>query len=204
MSYCDWFKEEEKRRKYHEEWGTPLHDDRKLFEFLSYEVMQCGLSFALILERREIINRCFDDFDFDKIASYQEKDIETILTTPLMIHSEKKIRAVVSNAKAFQKIRKEYGTFSSYLWSYTDNKTLLYEGHEKGRVPVSNALSKKISKDLKKRGFLFLGPTVIYSYLQSCGLINDHDANCPRRQYIIEHYPTIKKRRYGEKGLTKV
>jgi len=200
MSYCDWFQQTERDKIYYEEWGTPLHDDKMQFEYLSLEVMQCGLSFSLVFERRKILRNCLDDFDYDKVASHQEEDIQRILSTPLMIHSDKKIRAIVSNAKAFQKIREEYGTFSSYLWGYSDNKTILYEGHETGDIPASNALSKKISKDLKKRGFLFLGPTVISSHLQACGINNDHGEDCPRRQYIIDHYPCIKKKRYGEKG----
>lgn len=201
MSYCGWFSPNGLQREYHEEWGTPLHDDKMQFEYLSMEVMQCGLNFGLVLRKRGILRQCFDDFDFDKVAAYGEDDVARIMGTDGMIKAERKIRAIISNAKAFQKIREDHGTFSDYLWSYTDNKTILYKGHETGLIPASNALSERISKDLKARGFKFLGPVVIYSHLQACGIINDHDADCPRRKYLIEHYPTTRKRRYGEKGL---
>lgn len=201
MSYCGWFSPNELQREYHEEWGTPLHDDEMQFEYLSMEVMQCGLSFGLVLQKRQILRKCFDDFNFDKVAAYTDTDVTRIMNTDGMIKAERKIRAIISNAEAYQKIREEYGTFSDYLWGYTDNKSVIYKGHEKGLIPASNALSERISKDLKKRGFKFLGPVVIYSHLQACGIINDHDADCPRRKYLVEHYPTVVKRRYGEKGL---
>lgn len=201
MSYCGWFSANELQREYHEEWGTPLHDDQMQFEYLSMEVMQCGLSFGLILKRRNVLRKCFEDFDFDKVAAYTDEDVQRIMQTDGMIKAERKIRAIINNAQRFQEIRREYGTFSEYLWSFTDNKTVLYKGHETGLIPASNSLSERISKDLKKKGFRFLGPVVIYSHLQACGIINDHDADCPKRQYLIEHYPTIEKRRYGEKGL---
>lgn len=201
MSYCSWFAESESQREYHEEWGTPLHDDQMHFEYLSMEVMQCGLSFGLVLRKRGILRECFDDFDYDRVAGYDDNDVERILNTEGMIHAERKIRAIINNAGRLQEIREESGTFSDFLWSFTDNKTILYKGHETGLVPASNGLSEKISKALKKRGFRFLGPVVIYSYLQACGIINDHDADCPRRKYLIEHYPVVEKRRYGEKGV---
>lgn len=201
MPYCGWFAANELQRQYHEEWGTPVHDDRVMFEYLSMEVMQCGLNFGLVLRKRGILRECFDDFDNDKVAAYGDEDVARIMGTDGMIRAERKILAIISNAQAFQKIREEYGSFSDYLWGYTDNKTVLYQEHETGLIPASNALSEKISRDLKKRGFKFLGPVVIYSHLQACGIINDHDVNCPRRQYIIDHYPTVVKRRYGEKRV---
>lgn len=201
MSYCGWFSPNASQREYHEEWGTPLHDDQMQFEYLSMEVMQCGLSFGLVLRKRNILRQCFDDFDYDKVAQYGEADVNRIMNTEGMIKAERKIRAITSNAAAFQEIRQEKGTFSDYLWGYTDNKTVLYKGHETGLIPASNSLSERISKDLKKRGFKYVGPVVIYSHLQACGIINDHDADCPRRKYLIEHYPTVEKRRYGEKGV---
>ena len=201
MSYCSWFLTNNLQREYHEEWGTPLHDDKMQFEYLSLEVMQCGLNFGLVLRKRNILRMCFDDFDFDKVATYNDKDVERIMHTDGMIKSERKIRAIISNAAAYLRIRKEFGTFSDYLWAFTDNKTVLYKGHDKGLIPASNLLSEKISKDLKKRGFKYLGPVVTYSYLQACGIINDHDAACPRRNYLIEHYKTVVKQRSGEKGV---
>lgn len=201
MSYCNWFSTNELQQNYHQEWGTPLFDDQRQFEYLSLEVMQCGLSFGLVLKKRPILRQCFDDFDYDKVAVYGEQDVQRIMKTEGMIKAERKIRAIIRNAAAFQKIRQEFGTFSAYLWAFSGNKTILYEGHETGLIPASNALSEKISKDLKKRGFTFVGPVVIYSHLQACGIINDHDAACPKRKYLLAHYPTIQAERDGEKGV---
>ena len=203
MSYCNWDKTSEINKKYHnEEWGIPVHNDRMQFEYLMMEVMQCGLSWTIVINKREIFRKCFDNFEYDKIAEYSEQDIERIMQTEGMIKSKRKIDAVISNAKCFQKIRKEFGSFCNYLWTYSDNKTILYDKHELGYIPVSNGLSEKISKDLKKRGFKYLGPVVIYSHLQACGVINDHDKSCSRYKYINNNYPTIKKRRFLEKNVS--
>ena len=192
MSYCNWEHTSAVNRKYHdEEWGVPVHDDRTQFEFLSMEVMQCGLSWDLIINRREVLRSCFAEFDFDKVAKYTQANVSKIMTTEGMIKSVRKIEAIISNAKCFQQIRREYGSFDAYLWRYSENKTILYDQHEKGYIPVSNALSGQISRDLKRRGFKFLGPITVYSHLQACGIINDHDENCSRRAYINEHYPTM-------------
>lgn len=201
MSYCDWFKATELQRQYHTEWGTPVHDDRALFELLTLEAMQCGLSFSLILQRREVMRKCFANFDYDKVALFGDSDVDQIMHTDGMIHSERKIRATIGNAQAFQRVRAEFGSFDSYLWAFSGGKCILYEGHELGRVPASNALSERVSKDLKKRGFKFVGPVVVYSYLQSCGMINDHAAECPRRADLIAQYPTVEMAPEGEKGV---
>lgn len=201
MAYCGWFSTNTLQRTYHEEWGTPLHDDMMQFEYISMEVMQCGLSFGIVLHKRQILRECFCGFDFDKVALFGESDVERIMKTDGMIHAERKIRAIISNAAAFQKVRAECGSFSEYLWAFSGGKIILYKGHEAGLIPASNALSEKISADLKSRGFKFLGPVVIYSHLQACGIINDHDAQCPKRKYLIEHFPTVEKQRDGEKGL---
>jgi len=202
MSYCNWAETSEANRIYHDtEWGIPLHDDRGQFEFLMLEVMQCGLNWNLVINKREIFRKCFDNFDFELIAKYSEADIKRILETDGMIKSERKIKAVINNAKCFVEIKKEFGSFSEYLWDFSDNKTILYDRHEQGYIPVSNGLSDKISKDLKKRGFKFVGTITVYSHLQACGIINDHDLNCPRRKFINEKFPTVKKRRYLEKSV---
>ena len=202
MSYCDWEHTSEVNRKYHDcEWGVPVHDDRKQFEFLMLEVMQCGLRWDLIINKRAIFNQCFDACDFDKIAAYTDKDIKRILSTPGMIKSPRKVSAIINNAKCFQQIRKEYGTFDRYLWSFSQGKTILYDKHDEGWIPVSNALSDKISKDLKKRGFKYMGSVVMYSHLQACGIINDHDRNCPRYKYIVDNFPTFRERRNKEKQV---
>lgn len=202
MSYCNWENTSELNIKYHnDEWGVPVHDDRMQFEYLMMEVMQCGLNWNMMINKRDIFRKCFDNFEYDLIAKYNEKDIERIMNTEGMIKSQRKIKAIINNAKCFQKIRKEYDSFCNYLWAYSDNKTILYDKHEIGYIPVSNGLSDKISKDLKKRGFKYLGSITIYSHLQACGIINDHDKNCPRYEYINSNYPTIKKQRYLEKNI---
>lgn len=202
MSYCNWGDTSEINKKYHNnEWGVPVWDDFLQFEYLMLEAMQCGLSWNIVINKREIFRKCFDNFDYNLVAKYGETDIERIMTTDGMIKSRRKIEAIINNAKCFLKIREEFGSFCNYLWAYTDNKTVLYEKHDLGYIPVSNGLSDKISKDLKKRGFKYLGTITVYSHLQAAGIINDHGKNCPRYEFINSHYPTIKKRRYLEKDI---
>ena len=204
MSYCNWENTSLLNQKYHDtEWGVPVNDDRKQFEYLMMEVMQCGLSWDLMINKRDIFRKCFDNFNYDKIASYDDIDINHILNTSGMIKSERKINAIISNAKCFQQIRKEFGSFCNYLWEYSDNKTILYDRHNIGYIPVSNGLSDKISRDLKRRGFKYLGPITIYSHLQACGIINDHDENCPRFDYINKRTQTVRKKRFLEKDVHK-
>lgn len=199
MGYCTWAGMNDSVRAYHDnEWGIPVHDDRVMFEHLTLECMQCGLSWDLINKKRAIFWRCFEDFDFDKIAAYGEDDVARILGTEGMIRSERKVRAVINNARCFQRVRAEFGSFCDYLWAYTEGKTILYQGHGIGAIPVSNGLSKRIAKDLKKRGFTFVGPITVYSHLQACGMINDHDRDCFCYRRIISEYPTVRKRRDNE------
>lgn len=178
--------------------GVPLHDDKKQFEFLMMEVMQCGLNWNMMIQKRDIFHECFDGFDYEKIAGYQESDIQRIFNTDGMIRSRRKIEAVINNAKSFMKIIDEFGSFCKYLWSYSDGKTILYQGHQKGKIPAKNGLSDKISKDLKKRGFKYLGSVTVYSHLQACGMINDHTEECFRYTEIVQNYPTIRKRKDNE------
>ena len=199
MAQCTWCRSDIEQKYHDEEWGVPLHDDRGQFEFLMLEVMQCGLSWVLMLKKREIFRSCFDNFEFDKIADYGEGDIERILAAEGMIRSRRKIEAVINNAKCFQKIREEFGSFCEYLWAYSDGKTILYSGHGDGKIPVSNGLSDEISKDLKKRGFKYLGSVTVYSHLQACGIVNDHGSDCPCYKKIVGQYPTVRKEKYLEK-----
>ena len=202
MSYCRWDQDSQQNMRYHDtEWGVPLFDDRGQFEFLTLEVMQCGLSWGLVIKKREILRGCFDGFDYDRVAQYTEADVQRILETEGMIRARRKIEAVISNARSFQKVREEYGTFDAYLWGMAGGKSIVYAKHADGWIPASNGLSEKISRDLKKRGFKFVGPIVIYSHLQACGIINDHDRNCPCYRRLIETYPTAEKRRYLEKDV---
>lgn len=199
MGYCGWANTDPLDKVYHDtEWGIPVHDDRHMFEHLTLECMQCGLSWALMLKKREIFRKCFDNFDYDRIADYNEADVERILNTEGMIRSPRKVNAIINNARCYQKVREEFGTFCDYIWSYSDGKTILYQGHDAGRIPVNNGLSARISKDLKKRGFKYVGPVTIYSHLQACGIINDHDKDCPCRKKILDGYPTVVRRRDEE------
>ena len=199
MGYCGWASTDPLDKKYHDtEWGIPVHDDRHMFEHLTLECMQCGLSWELMLKKREIFRECFDNFDYDKIAAYNEADVERILNTEGMIRSLRKVKAIINNARRYQKVRDEFGSFCDYIWAYSGGKTILYQGHDVGRIPVSNALSDKISKDLKKRGFKYVGAITIYSHLQACGIINDHDKECPCWKKIMSEYPTVTKRRDKE------
>ena len=204
MSYCNWGHTSPLNLKYHDcEWGVPVHDDYRQFEFLMLEVMQCGLNWNMMINKREIFRRCFDNFDYDKIAAYTAQDIDRIMNTEGMIKSPRKIAAIINNAKCFQKIISEYGSFCNYIWGYSQGKTILYDRHSSGYIPASNGLSDIISRDLKKRGFKFLGTIVVYSHLQACGIINDHDKNCPRYAYINSHFPAIRQKPCQEKTVQK-
>ena len=199
MPYCDWGLDPVNMKYHDEEWGVPLHDDRGQFEYLMMEVMQCGLSWGLMMKKREIFRACFDNFDFDRIAAYDESDIERILNTDGMIRSRRKVEAIIHNARLFQKISEENGSFSDWLWAFSDGKTILYNGHEKGDIPVSNGLSDRICRELKRRSFKYLGTVTVYSHLQACGIINDHCDECPCYKRINGSNPTVRKRRYLEK-----
>jgi len=202
MAYCDWDSSNEQMIRYHdEEWGVPVHDDKKQFEFLMLEVMQAGLNWSLMLKKRDIFRQCFDNFDFEKISKYTEADIQKIMETSGMIKSRRKIEAVINNAKCFIKVREEFGTFCNYIWAFSGNKTIIYNKHSDGYIPASNGLSDEISKDLKKRGFKFVGSITVYSHLQAAGIICDHDKNCPCFQKICGASPTIQKKRYLEKEI---
>ena len=177
---------------YHDyEWGRPIHDDQRQFEHLCLESLQCGLSWLTILNKREIIRQCFDHFDVEAVARYTEADIERIMSTEGMLKSRNKIEAIINNAQAFQRIQDEFGSFSEYIWAFTNYKTIIYKGHPEGKVPAKNELSTRISKDLKKRGFKFVGPVTMYSHLQASGLINDHGKDCPCFNEINESNPVV-------------
>ena len=196
---CAWAEINEANRAYHDvEWGVPVHDDRQMFEHLTMECLQCGLSWDLMLKKRAIFRRCFDNFDFDRIAAYTDADVERILNTEGMIRSMRKVQAVIHNARCYQEVRREFGSFCDYIWSYSGGKTILYRGHDAGRIPVSNGLSDRISRDLKKRGFRYVGAVTVYSHLQACGVINDHRRDCPCYQKVNSAHPTVNKRRDHE------
>ena len=171
---CHWANpKNEKYIRYHdEEWGVPVYDDTKLFEMLILECFQAGLSWECVLNKREAFRAAFDDFDLEKVCSYNEEKLEELKNNPLIIRNRLKIQAAVTNAKVFRDIQKEYGSFSEYLWHWTGGK-VIYEN-----TKTSSPLSDEISKDLKKRGMKFVGTTVVYSYLQAVGVINSHEEGC--------------------------
>ncbi len=199
MERCGWCLCNEKMIKYHdEEWGVPVRDDRKQFEYLMMEVMQCGLNWNMMLQKREIFRECFDGFDYEKVAEYGEEDILRILETEGMIRSRRKVEAVIHNARCFRKVREEFGTFSEYLWGFSQGKMILYTGHQKGHIPARNGLSDRVSADLKKRGFKYLGSVTVYAHLQACGMVNDHWEGCFRYGEVMEGAETARKEREKE------
>ena len=186
MERCSWCCDNGIVQRYHdEEWGIPLHDDRKHFEYLSMEVMQCGLNWTMMLKKRDIFRKCFSDFDYTQVANYSEQDVIRILGVEGMIRSRRKIEAIIGNAKAYLKIIEEFGSFDRYIWSYSGNESLVYLKHQRGEGEVRNEISDKLSKDLKKRGFKYLGSITVFSHLQACGMINDHSPQCYMYEKLI-------------------
>ncbi|MCK5587557.1 MAG: DNA-3-methyladenine glycosylase I [Candidatus Lokiarchaeota archaeon] len=168
-------------RGYHDkEWGTPCNDDQLLFEFLILESAQAGLSWNLILGKRENYRKVFDNFDYSKIAQYDEKKLEELLQEKGIVRNRRKIQAAITNAKAFLEIQKEFGSFDNYIWEFVNKKTIQNAWKTLEEIPAKTELSEKISKDLKKRGFKFVGPTIIYAFMQAVGMVNDHTTDCFR------------------------
>lgn len=194
MHTCEWPTTPLYQDYHDHEWGRPVHDDKKQFEHLMLEVMQCGLSWITVLNKREDLRIAFDGFDYKKIALYTDADVERIMNAPNVIRSERKIRAIIHNAQRFIEVQRDFGSFCNYIWAFTGGKTLVYEGHPEGNIPAKNELSERISNDLKQRGFKFLGPVTIYSYLQASGLINDHGRDCPCFDDINESTNIVYKR----------
>jgi len=186
---CSWPKGDPLLTKYHDtEWGVPLHNDRKLFEFLILEGFQAGLSWLTILRKRENFRKAFDKFDFNKIAKYGQRKIDSLLQDSGIIRNKLKIESAVTNAKAFIKVRKEFGTFNRYIWGFTDGKPIQNEFESLEEIPAKTELSDLISKDLIKRGFKFVGSTIVYANMQATGMVNDHIKSCFRHKEIIEKY----------------
>ena len=177
MKRCFWVDEKsEIYVKYHdEEWGVPNHNDRDLFELLILEGFQAGLSWITVLKKREAFRKAFDNFDVKKVSEYDEEKINALLENKDIIRSRGKITAAINNAKIFIEIQKEFGSFSNYIWGFTDNKLIK---NTTGEIHVKTELSDMVSKDLKKRGMKYTGSVIIYSYLQAIGIVDDHDINC--------------------------
>ncbi|MCU9611943.1 DNA-3-methyladenine glycosylase I [Caldibacillus lycopersici] len=179
MKRCQWVTENPLYIEYHDrEWGIPVLEDGKLFEMLLLEGAQAGLSWITILKRRDNYRFAFDNFDYEKIATYSEEKILQLKQNEGIIRNERKIRSAVENAKQFIQIQKEFGSFSKYLWSFTNGEPIINSWNEADKIPAQTELSQKISKDLKKRGFSFVGPVIIYSFLQATGVVNDHLLSC--------------------------
>lgn len=179
LERCAWAGDDELCCRYHdEEWGVPVHDDRKLFEMLILEGAQAGLSWITILRKRENYRRAFDGFDIDKIIRYDENKLEALMQDPGIIRNRLKIGSVVTNAKAFRAVQEEYGSFDCFLWSYVDGTPILNNRIGVSEIPAKTELSDRISNDLKKRGFKFVGSTIIYAFMQAVGMVDDHTSNC--------------------------
>ena len=189
MKRCPWCKSSQQYIDYHDkEWGVPVFKDRKLFEFLTLETAQAGLSWSTILKRRENYRKAYENYDIEKVASFDSSKKEKLLNNEGIIRYKLKIDASINNAKQFLKIQSEYGSFANYLWSFTDFKPVVNEWKEISEVPAESKLSETIADDLKKKGFKFVGSVTIYAYLQSVGVINDHLMDCFRYEEIINKY----------------
>ncbi len=178
---CHWPGERPHDIIYHdEEWGVPVHDDRKLFEFLLLDAFQAGLSWTTILKKRENFREAFDNFDAKKISEYGDEKIKDLLNDKGIIRNRLKIHSAISNAKLFLNIQKEFGSFDNYIWQFTEGETIVNIRKEMADIPVSTIESDAMSKDLKKRGFKFVGTTICYAFMQAAGMVNDHTVDCFR------------------------
>ena len=178
---CGWCVGDLLYETYHDkEWGVPVYDDDTLFEFLILETFQAGLSWITVLRKRENFKKAFDGFDYNIIAKYSETKIETLLQDTGIIRNKLKIRATITNAQAFIKVQDEFGSFSKYIWGFVDGKPIKNKFKTYKNAPANTALSDTISKDLKKRGFKFVGTTVVYAHMQATGMVNDHEISCFR------------------------
>jgi DNA-3-methyladenine glycosylase I len=178
---CPWAGTDPLYVAYHdEEWGVPVHDDRTLFEFLILEGAQAGLSWATILRKRQNYRRAFDSFDPTAVAAYDEGKVAALLADPGIVRNRLKVRAAVRNAQAFQRVQDEFGCFDAYVWSFVGGRPLVNRWESLRQIPAATPESRALSKDLKARGFTFVGPTIIYAFMQAVGMVNDHVASCFR------------------------
>lgn len=176
---CAWCEKDDLYRNYHDnEWGKPVYEDDKLFEFLILETFQAGLSWYTILAKRENFRKAFDNFDYKKITKYDDTKVEELLQNEGIIRNKLKVKATISNAIAFMEVQKEFGSFSKYIWGFVDGKPIDNKPKALKDVPATTPLSDAISKDLKKRGFKFVGSTVMYAHMQATGMVNDHVEDC--------------------------
>ena len=182
---CNWPKDDALYIEYHDkEWGVPVYEDAKIFEFLLLETFQAGLSWITILRKRENFRKVFHNFDYKKIAEYDDKKLEELRLDAGIIRNRLKIKAAKTNAIAFIAVQKEFGTFSKYLWDFVDGKAVQNNFTNMSEMPANTPLSDKISKDLKSRGFKFVGSTIVYAHLQAMGMVNDHTVDCFRHKEV--------------------
>ena len=176
---CGWSEKDNLYRKYHdEEWGKPVYDDATIFEFLVLESFQAGLSWYMILKKRENFKIAFDHFNYQKIALYPDEKIEELMNNAGIVRNKLKILATINNAQKFMEVQKEFGSFSKYIWSFVDEKPIVNHPKTLAEVPATTEISDALSQDLKKRGFKFLGSTVMYAHMQATGMVNDHLTDC--------------------------
>lgn len=179
---CDWVNENPLMIKYHdEEWGVPLHDDKKLFEFLILDAFQAGLNWEIIINKRKNFEQAFDGFNARKISKYDENDFKRLMNDAGIIRNKLKIKGTIENAKKFLEIQKEYGSFDRYIWQFTKNKVITHSFSTAKELPATSKESDAMSIDLKKRGFKFVGSTICYAFMQASGMVNDHMVGCFRR-----------------------
>lgn len=185
---CAWVNlKNERYIKYHDqEWGVPVHDDRKLFEMIVLEGMQAGLSWETVLNKREAFKVAFDDFLPARVVKYDDAKIEELLQNKGIIRNRLKIKSAIKNARAFLSIQKEFGSFDKYIWGFVDNKPIINKYRTWKEIPAKTELSDAISKDLKKRGMNFVGSTIIYAFMQAIGMVNDHEITCPRYKQLLD------------------
>ncbi len=182
---CTWTHDNPYNNKYHdEEWGVPVHDDRKLFEFLILDAFQAGLTWLSILKKRENFRKAFDNFEYEVIANYQDSKLETLMQDEGVIRNRLKIWAARTNAQAFIKIREEFGTFDNYIWQFVGHETIVNQWDNIKQIPATSPESDAMSKDLKKRGFKFVGSTICYAFMQAAGMVNDHEISCFRYKEV--------------------
>lgn len=183
---CDWCEDTfDEYVKYHdEEWGVPVHDDRKQFEFLILEGAQAGLSWSTILKKREGYRKAFADFDVEKVARFDENKIQKLLQNPEIVRNKLKVRSAVTNAQKFIEVQEEFGSFDRYIWSFVDGEPVNNSRETMKEIPATTKISDKLAKDLKKRGFKFVGSTIIYAHMQAVGMVNDHLVSCFRHAEV--------------------
>jgi DNA-3-methyladenine glycosylase I len=193
MKRCEWANGNDLEQDYHDtEWGTPVHDDRTLFEFLILEGAQAGLSWSTILKKRTGYREAFDNFDITKIAAYTKEIIVNLLDNPEIIRNRLKIHSVITNARAFLDVQKEFGSFARYIWQFVDGKPIQNVWKKSAEIPAKTVESEAMSKDLKERGFAFVGPTICYAFMQAIGMVNDHTVDCFRYEVLKNHNPGCK------------